>query len=494
MDEFDFYLAPNDEINLELSPFDELIALGNPVDPFSQSSYESPPIMSITQPREVQLFPPAPAPASLSPVTSNSPTTISSPPSPNAPKQKRKRDRVGEVPDSELSPQQLAKRQRRRELNKISAQNSRHRKFQRITDLECDLSKSEAKNADLQSTVNRVVEENEMLKQLLQSHGISIPALARAGMFGLFSVALIVMVVYAPTMQSPLDSNPTHPIHRGLKQAPKSLENFKFANPASASLRKDLETFDDIEQQSASSEHNIPEQIIATSTIVPTVVEINTSQSGWTESSKQLPMASTVSVAPTHSYAEMLAAQVLQSAIRNEANGVMTKQNLLAAVVRDMLEGNEWTHRYGELDPAAAVKYISDHGLGNTQYLICSAAHAVTLTRSSNTPTTTTTPTSTVNCQVQSEVAGSTENTTTQVLVEDTEASMVNVSGQRLSMIVPPGMVAPSSAGLCEQQLSELHGLEEVVLSTGWVRRFDQDADQSIVLDSSAVQLPPITA
>eukprot|EP00300_Choanocystis_sp_HF-7_P025402 c27223_g1_i1.p1 GENE.c27223_g1_i1~~c27223_g1_i1.p1 ORF type:complete len:501 (-),score=95.97 c27223_g1_i1:69-1571(-) len=134
----------------------------------------------------------SPATTSVSPTSTNSPTSTTTRVS------KGKRARVCDVPDEALDPTQLAKRQRRREQNKLASQNSRHRKFQRITELEQELEVMANENKDLKAEVNNTARENELLKESLLAHGITLPMLAlkRSGI-AVFSLALLTVVLAA---------------------------------------------------------------------------------------------------------------------------------------------------------------------------------------------------------------------------------------------------------------------------------------------------------
>eukprot|EP00300_Choanocystis_sp_HF-7_P032831 c4414_g1_i1.p1 GENE.c4414_g1_i1~~c4414_g1_i1.p1 ORF type:complete len:224 (+),score=47.61 c4414_g1_i1:101-772(+) len=106
-----------------------------------------------------------------------SPTTTLSPDSPvSQTKGSKRRKSSSTVPDEDLNEEQLAKRIKRRQRNKESAQQSRLRKKQFMEDLGRQATALTQQNTALQTQVREILVENELLKRLLQENGITPPA------------------------------------------------------------------------------------------------------------------------------------------------------------------------------------------------------------------------------------------------------------------------------------------------------------------------------
>eukprot|EP00299_Pterocystis_sp_00344_P018717 c9336_g1_i2.p1 GENE.c9336_g1_i2~~c9336_g1_i2.p1 ORF type:complete len:344 (+),score=64.06 c9336_g1_i2:36-1034(+) len=133
-------------------------------------------------------------------------------------KRKKRTAPLADIPDERLEPDQLAKRMRRRQRNKESAQQSRQRKKQFVDELSQQVQVLTADNAVLQSQLREVMAYNDSLKRTLMSHGLNVPApLPRSiGLFGnpvakraataLFSMALVAMIVTNPLSASKSDT------------------------------------------------------------------------------------------------------------------------------------------------------------------------------------------------------------------------------------------------------------------------------------------------
>jgi hypothetical protein len=92
------------------------------------------------------------------------------------PKRKRPRTTNNEssttLPDAALDPEQLAKRLKRRQRNKESAQQSRQRKKLYMDELQQQAQALHADNVALQRQVRSLMSQNEALKMALFNHGI----------------------------------------------------------------------------------------------------------------------------------------------------------------------------------------------------------------------------------------------------------------------------------------------------------------------------------
>eukprot|EP00299_Pterocystis_sp_00344_P014870 c7396_g1_i1.p1 GENE.c7396_g1_i1~~c7396_g1_i1.p1 ORF type:complete len:499 (-),score=92.16 c7396_g1_i1:76-1572(-) len=161
------------------------------------------------------------SPASPGSSTSTSPSSPSSSPS-SAPSSsstnpstgpKKKRDRVCDIPDEQLNPESLAKRMRRRELNKISAQNSRQRKNDRMKELEDELGRLGNQNSSLQAVVQDFATENQILRDMLLKAGIQPPppAMSYLRMASMVALVCCATIMFALTFtDAPATVVPTH--------------------------------------------------------------------------------------------------------------------------------------------------------------------------------------------------------------------------------------------------------------------------------------------
>eukprot|EP00300_Choanocystis_sp_HF-7_P030034 c38780_g1_i1.p1 GENE.c38780_g1_i1~~c38780_g1_i1.p1 ORF type:complete len:582 (-),score=108.59 c38780_g1_i1:273-2018(-) len=469
------------------SPIQTFIPTTNPV-PSPASLTKSTPHsihIPVIQPQLVPIVP-------STPISSPPLSHLSSPCESMGTGKRKKRDRVGDVPDTELNPDQLAKRMRRRELNKVAAQNSRQRKMQRITTLEQEVQRLAEQNSGLQTTVNSVIAENELLRASLQAHGLSLPlpskrSLQRAGS-ALLSLALLAMIVYNPTHDQEAALAVSVP-PSAAEPTTRSLKMFIDATPASASDVK-LEQF----EEEPAIVPTKPEAFAKPSYENVHEKEMNETEMNEANEEAKVPRPSTSS-ALVPAIAEKAARALLEALPSN-----LSEQDAqsVVSVLQLILPTAQFEHRYGEQDVSKALEHVKQNGQPNTQYIICPTAHAITLTASPSQPRPSTVLPSERLCDKKVNQKQE-EDIVMDVKTEpvDTESnstfSTKEDTAPRVAILLPPGIVT-GAPGLCHRSVGGGSRLDEVVCSSGTLTQYGTDDTTVIGPTTTHVQFRSLPA